>query len=353
VPDPASVTVAETGERALVDRLRARVGSAPPSVIVGIGDDAAVVEPERGTLDVLTTDSLIEHVHFRRDWTAPGAVGHKAVAVNLSDLAAMGATPRALLLSLALPPALTLADFDALVGGAIDEARAERAALVGGNLARSPGPLVIDVTAVGSVHRRRILKRHGVRPGDELYVTGAVGAAAAGLAMLEAGTDRAALDETAKACVEAYERPVARVRCGRLVASSRAATAAIDLSDGLAEAAVELARASGTGVRIEASAVPVHPGARAWSERAGRDPVADAVAGGEDYELLFAVPPRRRRGFLAAVARAHGLAVTRVGVLTAEPGAWLDRASARSPLSGTFRHFQDFRRTFASKPGYS
>ncbi len=333
------VTVGAIGERALIERLRARIGDPPSWVAAGIGDDAAVVEPERGSLDDLTTDSLIEGVHFRRDWTAPAAIGRKVVTVNFSDLAAMGATPRVVLLSLAMPAAFRLRDFDGLIDGVAAGAAHEHAAIVGGNLARSPGPLMVDVTAVGSIRRRRVLRRSGGRAGDELYVTGSVGAAAAGLAMLAAGVERATLDADGRACIEWYEQPASRVRCGRLVAASRSASAAIDLSDGLAEAVRQLAQASGAGALIDGTAVPVHPGAQTWSAGAGRDPLLDAVRGGEDYELLFAVRPRRRRAFLAAASRAGGLSCTRIGRLTSEPGAWLDRAGDRSSLIGAFQHF--------------
>ena len=339
MPDTQAVTVAAIGERALIDRIRARAGAPPSWVSTGIGDDAAVLEPERGALDVVTTDSLIEDVHFRRAWTAADAIGSKAVAVNFSDLAAMGARPRAVLLSLGLPPALPLDDFDGLVDGVIATIAAESACLVGGNLSRSPGPLIVDVTAIGSVRRRRVLTRAGGRAGDELYVTGSVGGAAVGLAVLSASLDRGGLDDALRECVGRHERPVARVRVGHTVAAHRAATAAIDLSDGLAAAVAQLAGASGTGAAIDAAAIPVDPGARAWHARTGADPVLAALTGGEDYELLFAVPPRRRRAFLAAVARAGRLACTRIGRLTKNPGAWLEREARREPLPEGFTHY--------------
>lgn len=333
------VTVADVGERALVERVRSRAGSPPSWVAIGIGDDAAVFEPERGALDVVTTDSLVEDVHFRRAWTAPEAIGAKAVAVNFSDLAAMGAAPRAVLLSLALPASLPLDDFDRLVSGAIDATASESACLVGGNLSRSPGPLVVDVTAIGSVRRRRVLRRAGGRAGDELYVTGSVGAAAVGLAVLAAGVDRAGLDDGLRECVSRHEGPVARVRLARGVAGHRAATAAIDLSDGLADAVTQLAGASGTGAVIDAAAIPITPAVRAWHERAGRDPILAAVAGGEDYELLFAVSPRRRRAFVAAANRVGRVPCTRIGLLTKEPGLWLTRDGRREGLPEGFAHY--------------
>lgn len=332
-------SISSLGERALIERLHQRIGSAPRHVLVGIGDDAAVIVPERGTCDVLTTDSLVESVHFRRDWTMPAAIGHKALAVNLSDLASMGATPRASLLSLALPDDFPLDDFDALIDGFASLASRTGAALVGGNLTRSPGPLVVDVTAIGAVRPRRLLRRTGARPGYVLFVTGAIGAAAAGLAIREAGLATADLDGDARACVERYERPEPRLRCGWIVGKVSAAAAAIDLSDGLGDAARQLAEASGLGVVVDAGALPVHPGARAWCASAHRDPVHFACSGGEDYELAFAVAPRSRGKFLAAMRRCKDVSVTPVGRFTTEPGAWLEFADRRETLPSGFSHF--------------
>src|SRR5688572_20881981 len=155
-------------------------------------------------VDVVTTDALVEDVHFRRAWSTSQDIGHRALAVNLSDLAAMGATPRAVLLSLALPALLPLDEFDGIVDGFLALATQEGAPLVGGNLTRSPGPLVIDVTAMGAARPRRILRRSGARPGDRLFVTGQLGAAAVGLALRKAGVDVAALDADQRACVLRY-----------------------------------------------------------------------------------------------------------------------------------------------------
>jgi len=334
------LTVADAGERELVARVRARAGTPPSFVPIGIGDDAAVIEPPRGALDVVTTDVLVEGVHFRRDWTAPEAIGAKAVAVNFSDLAAMGAAPRVVLLSLVLPPSLPLGEFDALIGGVVTACTDAGAALVGGNLARSPGPLIIDITAIGAAKRRRVLTRGGGRAGDALYVTGAVGGAAAGLAILLAGADRAALDPESVACVARYERPVARVRCGRMVAARRAASACMDLSDGLADAVRQLAEASGTGAQLDAEAVPLEPGAARRLGRDEADATVAAIGGGEDYELLFAVRPRRRKAFLAAVRQAGSLPVTLVGRLTGDSAVTLMRGGVPSTLNSGFRHFQ-------------
>ena len=151
------MTITELGERALIARLRARMPSPPDWVVTGIGDDAAVLQPERGMVDVVTTDAMVEDIHFRRAWSAPEDIGHKALAVNLSDLAAMGAAPRALLLSLALPETLPLDDFDRILDGFLALAAQARVPLVGGNITRSPGPVVINVTAIGVAREKQPL----------------------------------------------------------------------------------------------------------------------------------------------------------------------------------------------------
>ena len=179
-------TVGDLGERALIQRIEAAAPRPPTSVAVGIGDDAAVVEPERGTLTVITTDALVDGVHFERRFAQPAEIGHKALAVSLSDLAAMGAAPQHVVLSLALPSTFLVSDLDDLLRGLLDLGSRHRTTLIGGNITRSSGPLFVDITAFGSVKRRRVLTRGSARAGDELYLSGDVGGAAAGLARFAA-----------------------------------------------------------------------------------------------------------------------------------------------------------------------
>lgn len=335
-------TVGQTGERALIARLRERLPSSPADVIVGVGDDAAVVEPPRGALEVMTTDTLVEGVHFDRRFCSPTDIGHRALAVNVSDLAAMGATPRLALLSMGLPDDLPLEAFDGLVGGFLDACARERVTLVGGNLTRTSGPWFIDVTAVGVARRRRVLTRSGGRVGDELYVTGSLGGARAGLAWLQDETSAASraesVDEVLADAAGRHRRPTPRVRAGVLVARSKGANACMDLSDGLADAVTQIANASGLGALVETAALPLHPGVRVlWPD----DAIRQAVLGGDDYELLFAVSRRRRRTFLAALAQGRPLPITRIGRLTPpSEGLRLVDAEGRSaPLPPGYEHF--------------
>lgn len=336
---PGSASVADLGERRIIAEIRAKVPAAPAWLSVGIGDDAAVLEAERGALEVLTTDSLIEGVHFDRRFSAPYDIGWKALAVNVSDIAAMGARPRVALLSLGLPPELPAADLDALVDGFMALAREHRVVLAGGNITRSPGPLVVDVTVSGAVRPRRVLRRSGARPGDDLYVTGSVGAGLAGLRWLQGADGREPDDPDIAACVARYRRPEPRSRLGALFGSNRAASACMDLSDGLADGLRQLAEASGVGIAVDAAALPIAPGARRWFETAGEDPMHAALAGGDDYELLVAVPRRARGRFATVCRQGRGVTLTRIGQATAEPDLRVIHHGAAEPLPAGFVHF--------------
>ena len=336
-------TVSEIGEHALIARVTERLAM-PPWVIVGPGDDAAVIEPERGALEVLTTDAQVEGVHFDRRFVPPDAIGHRALAVNLSDLAAMGAQPRAALLSLVLPGDLETSVVDGLLDGLLALAARYRVALIGGNVTRTPGPLVIDVTAIGSVRPRRVLIRAGARPGDDVYVTGAIGGAVVGLRLLQGEVSdavRAGLETRPYPdCEQRYLRPEPRLRAGLLLGRNRAASACIDLSDGLADGIRQIAAASGVGIAVDGEAIPLADGVGEYHRAQGNDPVSAALAGGDDYELLFTARPTLR-GRLRAVKRQAGdLPITKIGVVTKAQQLVLRTASGDSELPAGFEHFR-------------
>jgi thiamine-monophosphate kinase len=333
-------TVADIGERALVDRITRRLPQ-PAWVVVGPGDDAAVIEPERGTLDVLTTDALVEGVHFDRRFVPPEAIGHRALAVNLSDLAAMGARPRAALLSLALPAAFEVADLDRLLDGLLALAASERVAVVGGNITRSPGPLMVDLTATGSVKRRRVLTRAGARAGDDVYVTGTLGDAAVGLLSLAREPSGPALaPRGAMSAAEArYLRPEPRVRAGVLLGQQKVASACIDLSDGLADGVRRIAEASGVGITIRADDLPFGPDVRTWFASEPARMLDTTLRGGDDYELLFTCSPRARGRLRGVTALLGGLPITRIGTVTKGRDTRVRTPADDLPMPEGFAHF--------------
>jgi len=340
-PNPtSSLTVAELGEHALIARILRRL-EIPAWVEVGPGDDAAVVKPPRGRREVLTADTLVDGVHFDQAFVPPDAIGQRALAVNLSDLAAMGAEPRAALLSLALPGDMAVDVLDGFLDGFLRHAAANRTAILGGNITRTPGPLVVNVTAIGSVKPRRALTRAGARPGDEVYVTGWVGDAAAGLAMLQsAAAGRTAAPPLDSPCVTRYLRPESRLQAGHQLAHYEAASSCVDLSDGLADGLRQLAAASGVGVELDATAVPISSDARDWYVNAGTDSLASALGGGDDYELLFTVRPRHRGRLRGARRRIGDLPITRIGVVTRALELVVRDAKGGWELPRGFEHFR-------------
>ena len=331
------MTVAEIGEHALLARLLARLPRPSGQVLVGPGDDAAVLAPVQNERLVVTTDALVQGVHFSSAFS-PADIGHKALAVNLSDLAAMAATPQWALLSLVLPGSWLVADVESLVDGLAALAVQHGVSVVGGNITRTTGPLVVDVTAGGSVPSRKWLTRSGASAGDELWVSGTIGGARAGLEMLSDPGSRI----PDPGCAARQKTPEPRVRLGVAMGRARAARAAMDLSDGLADAVRQLAAASGCGARLEAGALPIDAGADAWWQSRGVDPVTAAIVGGEDYELLFAVP-RKGGGRLRNVRRhVAEPALTRIGVLTKDPGELMvDRGGRDEPLPQGYEHYAE------------
>jgi thiamine-monophosphate kinase len=322
------VNISDLTERELVARIQQHLPPPPPWMVIGIGDDAAVVEPERNRLEVLSVDAIVEGVHFDRRFTPPEAIGHRALAVNLSDLAAMGAEPRLALLSMALPPTLSCDNFDRITAGIAALAARFKLHVAGGNLtqsAGSPGPIVIDVTVMGTVKRRQVLTRSGARPGDEVYVSGAIGGAAEGLRLLTNAPSAAGH------LINRYLYPEPRVRLGLLLGRNRAASACVDLSDGLADGVRQIAAASGVGITIDAAAIPIEEGLQS---------IDAAIAGGDDYELLFTVRPRMQSR-LRAARRHGGTPLTRIGVCTAGPELLLESGGGeRRPIPRGYGHFR-------------
>jgi thiamine-monophosphate kinase len=304
-------------------------------VPVGIGDDCAVLRASRGAFCV-TTDAVVEGVHFRRQDGPLEDVGHKALAVNLSDLAAMGARPRWFLCALAAP-SLTRSEARALGRGMAALARRFSTALVGGNVTRAR-ELSLTLTAAGTPAGRAPLLRSGGRAGDALYVSGTLGGARLGLSSLRAGGRRGRHPLAERR----QRRPEPRVALGIL--SARYASAAIDVSDGLVEDLGRLLSASHVGAEVQATRIPVDGSVLRAARRPGLA-LRAALVGGEDYELLLAVPEGRAASFERACARA-GEPVTAIGWLVPGGGLRLLDAKGRGvPLPpAAFEHFRPHRR---------
>lgn len=324
----------EIGEFGLIGRIasRAAVG---PGVRIGIGDDAAATEPTPGRWLLTTSDMLVEGVHFDLGYTDPFRLGRKSLAVNLSDIAAMGGEPRDFLLSLAIPPGLTVEFLDRFTEGMLTLASEHGVALVGGDTCRSPAGLVISVTLHGEQSPERTLRRSGARPGDIIFVTGTVGDSALGLELLRRGGREGW-------AVERHLDPSPRVAAGLALAGAGFVTAMIDVSDGLLADLGHILELSGVGARVEAGLLPLSSAFREEASRITADPLVMALTGGEDYELLFTVPAGSEGEVASSLSRT-GVSATAVGVITVAGGVMVTGPDGRDlhPVRGGYDHFPD------------
>jgi len=312
-----------TGEFDLIARIRARAGTRD-DVVLGIGDDAALLAPPPGLQLVVTADTLNAGIHFPHD-SAPADIGWKSLAVNLSDLAAMGAAPAWCTLSLSLPQS-DATWIDGFLDGFLDLAERHGIALVGGDTTR--GPLSISVTAMGLVEPGRDLRRDGARVGDDVWVTGTLGDAAGGLARLSG--------ETVPALRARLDRPSPRVDAGRALRGI--ATACVDVSDGLLADLGHIASRSGVGAQVAVDALPMSEALRAAFDEATR--TALQASGGDDYELCFSAPADARDR-VEALSSQLGLQITRIGRMAAGEGVQAVRADGR-PWSSARRGYDHF-----------
>ncbi|MFN7954027.1 MAG: thiamine-phosphate kinase [bacterium] len=326
----------DLGEVQFIERVRQRLAAAE-GIAIGLGDDCAEVHGfDRGRL-LVTTDLLLEDVHFRLTTTTPEQLGHKMLAVNLSDVAAMGGVPRVFVCGLGVPAELDVEIIERLYEGALALADRHEVALVGGDTNRSESGLVLAITLLASPPRRGSLTRAAARPGDVLMVTGTLGDSALGLKILEEDLVKNPHLPAFEQLTRRHLEPIPRIEAGRALATERLAHAAIDVSDGLAIDATHLAVESQVGIEIDLAAIPLSPELVAVAHDLGLDPLEIAAAGGEDYELLFSVSPRRVTEVEDSLTRL-GLPVTAIGRVTAEAGSVRigDRAASE------FRSFQHF-----------
>ena len=297
---------------------RARIND---QVLVGIGDDAAVIETSGDTDLIACCDLMVEGVHFRTEWTPPRLLGRKALAVNLSDVAAMGAQPKFAMISIALPHKYSSEFIDELLNGISELADLSGVAIIGGDTSGSVQSLFIDISVIGECRRGEAVTRHGAQIGDRIYVSGSLGASALGLSFLEAGfrlSDVKDLGDTGRQALLKHLAPEPKLKLGRALGEIGFATAMIDISDGLSTDLSHILEGSDVGATIQSSALPIDACVlSATASVPAVDPTTLALNGGEEYELLFTVRPQDQDR-LTFLARTLGEKVTPIGVI--DPG---------------------------------
>jgi len=322
------------GEFRLIERLAQLLPAPGAEVVEGIGDDAAAIDLGDGRLLILTTDMLVEGVHFDLSYTSPRDLGYKILAVNLSDLASMGCGPGYALISLGLPSGFAVEAAEDIYRGLADCAAEWGARIVGGDTVASPQGLVFNLALSALMPSENMVTRAGAHIGDMVMVTGSLGESALGLEVLKRGVEPE--DDAARSCAERHLRPHPRLAAGA-AAKAAGATAMIDCSDGLLADLGHICEASSTGAVVEADWLPISDAARQVAESLGLDPVQAALAGGEDYELVITMRPDE------AEEAARQLDLTPVGVIViASEGMKVTDESGRAVTveSPGYEHFQ-------------
>jgi thiamine-monophosphate kinase len=324
-------------ENKIIQLLQKRYPSRSPLLKKGIGDDAAVIRPQ-GSNEywAITTDMLLEGIDFRCEWTTPRQLGHKSIAVNLSDLAAMGAQPRFYTVSLAMPQEVSERWVQEFYAGLTACGSAQGAILIGGDLSSSHNGIMISITALGESLSRKVLYRSGGRPGDILYVTGLLGYSAAGLKLLQAGNSRPQ-SRVQRAALHVHRTPEPRCAAGQWLAQSNFVRCMMDISDGLSIDLARMCAAARVDAEIRLADIPIFPESRLWN----CDPLDLALHGGEDYELLFAVPKSKKK-LLEKSYPSEFPQITEIGALIEGRGKiWISgpgKKRQRLPVCG-FDHF--------------
>jgi thiamine-monophosphate kinase len=326
----------EIGEFGLIGRIRKWMAASDPALIQGIGDDVAVIEVG-GKVVLVTTDILIEDIHFKSSWIDPYRLGKKALIVNLSDIAAMGGTPKYFLISIGLPKNLSLSFISSFYRGLKEGAKRFQVDLIGGDTSLSQ-KIVINICLLGEGRKGRLLFRSGARVGDDLFVSGTLGDAALGLRMLQ----KRGLKGGPKSLIEKHLSPFPRIKLGQTIAQHRWASSMIDISDGLLIDTNHLLEESKVGARIWEDRIPLSRLYRKWARFFSKDPYQMALSGGEDYELLFTAPPEMRKR-ISNLALSLEIPITRIGeILPQKKGFRIIQKDGKeyAPSRLGFEHFK-------------
>ncbi len=284
-------SASQLSEFALIKHIARRFGHHRAQTLVGIGDDCAVTTHNPKTIQLITTDLLIEDIHFDRRFISYRDIGYKAMIANLSDIAAMGGVPRQFLVSVALPAALTQSNLNSLYEGMMEPAKKFGATLIGGDTSSSTHKLFLSITLIGEVKPAHLIKRTGLSVGDEIFVTGTLGDSHAGLRILQSTIPTKIPPSSRKWLCQRHLRPSARLDVAQQLAKHKLATSMIDISDGLSGDLSHLCNANSVGATIDLNCLPLSSELRKYSHHANTHAHEIALHGGEDYELLFTVKP--------------------------------------------------------------
>ncbi len=339
-------SVGAIGEFSLIERIRNILpAGGNKDLLVDIGDDAAVIRIGKRRAMLLTCDIQVEGRHFRFDHITPYQLGRRSMAVNLSDIGAMGGKPTYALVSLGLPATFPVKSCDRLFEGMRDELQPHRARIVGGNLARTNDGLIVDITLLGEAASSRVLTRGGARVGDRVFVTGNLGASGAGFQVLAAFGKN--FPRRYKHLVNSHVLPTPRVELGQKIARAGVATAMIDISDGVAGDLFHICTRSGVGAEIHEDRLPLPERIGEIAERSGKTVRDLALHSGEDYELLFTSPPRVPVKKVQSVTGESGVPVTEIGRIVRRDDGYslVDSRGRKTPLAPAgWNHFRETRK---------
>ncbi len=337
--------LSQLGEFGLISRFQSRLKHKSPRVIQGIGDDCAVFSLNNANYQVLTTDALVETVHFNLKTHTPEQLGWKTLAVNISDIAAMGGRPQFAVISVAIPKRLSVDFLDRLYKGLDRACRKYQVALVGGDTVASPKHLFINLALLGETRKKRVFTRSGARPGDAIFVTGTLGDSAAGLHILKSPNRKWRGPEAhRKKLVQRHLKPEPRVATADWLAQSRhKVSAMIDISDGLTQDLGHILTAGRVGAELWEPQLPISKSLLKHSLMNGLPAIDWVLGGGEDYELLFTLPTEGVNKLRIESISKTGQPVTQIGVITAKKGIRLRSENGRDQAlqrPGGFNHFK-------------
>lgn len=307
-----------------INWLRSQTVNHSINLIAGIGDDAAIFSSPPNQETLISTDLLAEDIHFKLDFTPANLLGHKTLAVNLSDIAAMGGEAQYFLLSISRPKTLSDSFLTELLTGMLELAQTHQVTLIGGDTSASSDKLFLNLTILGKCQSGKAIRRSGAKAGDEVYITGQIGASALGLELLQQGKrlgDNNLTDIENRALL-AHLKPTPRLTFGKALGTENIATAMIDISDGLSSDLGHICEESNVGAKIDLNFLPIFSTAS----------LNQALNGGEDYELLFTVSPENSTKLIELAKLFPDLPITKIGVITSDLDRWLTQGERKTPL---------------------